>query len=427
MSYTRYKKYMIVDSDDNNTLKPLMTQDGLYIVSTEEVAGYVPIEEIEQAIRSPINKRFVQVFLLREDETVVKDITPWVQLSGNIEKKDTSGQSRSASLSLVNEKINGEYLWIPKPNQGGLWNYNKIKIVSGIYLYDRIYEVREGVFVLHNPSLEVNAAQHKVTMQCYDKFALLDGTIDGIGDIDYEVARRTPLRDAVTTMLKLERTTGIPFDLKDPIFPTKYSKELSPYTLKKTGENSIGAIMKDLTTMVSCDIKYDDDGRMNVVDTLTDLDAHHRSVVWNFREGEFMNPKLQIKRSQIKNKITVIGANINGSLVKATVENTNPMSNYNVNSDFGVKAKKITDDLLYSNYLCEERARYEMKKTMQNYATINLQCIYIPHLEPGDIVRWTYEPWGIEQEEFIVNTVSVPINPKENMSISLTNLAELPL
>ena len=425
MSLFRYKKYIIIDGEGN--VQYLMTDDGKYIVSTEEIDGYIPIEEIEEAVRSPIAKRYIKVFLLREDETVVKDITPWIKLNGNIEKKDTSGQSRSAALTLVNEKVNGEYLWTPVANRDGLWRYNKIKIVSGIYLYDRMYEVREGVFVIHDPSISQSGANHDVSMQCYDKFALLDGTIDGIGDIDYEVARGTNLKSAITSMLHLERSTGIPFDLKEVIFPTKYVKEISPYTLKKTGENAIGKIMLDLTTMLSCDIKYDDDGRMNITDTLGDLDPHNRRVTWNFRTGEFFNPKIQLKRSQIKNKITVVGANINGSLVKATAENTNPLSNYNINSDFGIKAKKITDNLLSTEYLCKERARYELKKTMQKYATVSMQCIYIPHLLPGDLVRWTYEPWGIEQETFLVNTVSVPINPKDNMSITMTNLAELPL
>ena len=109
------------------------------------------------------------------------------------------------------------------------------------------------------------------------------------------------------------------------------------------------------------------------------------------------------------------------------VQNTNPLSNYSVNSGFGVKAIKITDDLLYSEYLCKERARYELKKSMQEYVSVTMQSIYIPHLEPGDIVRWTYEPWGIEQEEFLVNSISIPQNGKDLMSISMTNLKELPL
>lgn len=423
MSY-KYKKYAILE---DGVPKYLRTTDGYFLCSTELIDGYIPQDEIDAAIRSPISKRYMQFFLLREDETIYKDITPWVTLTGNIEKKNTSGQTRSTNLTLNNTQVNGKYLWTPSPNTGDLWNYNKIKIVSGIYLEDRIYEISEGIFVIHDPSMSINGAQHTVSLQCYDKFALLDGTIDGVGDLDTEVARGTEVKAAITSLLKLNRSNGIPYDLKDIIFPIKYNGNTTPYTLKKTAENSFGEIILDMLLMLSCDVKYDNEGRMEVSDTLADLDYHNRKVSWNYKAGEFLNPSIKINRSKIKNKVTVVGANINGRLVKGTVENTNPLSNYNVDSSFGVRATKITDNLLYTDYLCKERARYELKKIMQEYASISMQSIYIPHLEPGDIVRWTYEPWSIEQEEFLVNDVSVPQNGRDLMSITMTNIKELPL
>lgn len=424
MGYGKYKKYAILE---NGTHKYLKTSDGYFLCSTELIDGYIPQEEIEEAVRNPIHKRYIQVFLLREDETIYKDITPWVSLSGDISKKNSNGQTRSTNLTLNNEQINGKYLWTPSPNTGDLWNYNKIKIVSGIYLKDMIYEVSEGIYVIHDPSLSINGSQHTVSLQCYDKFALLDGTIDGIGDLDTEVARGTNVRAALSSLLKLNRSQGIPFDLKDIIFPSKYKDEITPYTLKKSADNSIGEIILDLSLMLSCDAKYDEDGRLEINDALADLDYHNRRVSWNYKEGEFVNPSIKINKSKIKNRVTVVGANINGRLVKGVAENTNPLSNYNINGSFGIKATKITEDLLYSEYLCKERARYELKKAMQEYASVSMQSVYIPHLEPGDIVRWTYEPWGIEQEEFLVNDISIPFNGADLMSINMTNLKELPL
>lgn len=424
MSYTRYKRYAIVE---NGEVQYLKTEDGYFLYSTEYLDGYIPQEEIDAAVRSPIGKRYMKMFLLREDETVIKDITPWINLSGSLEKKNSSGQSRSTNISLNNEEINGKYLWTPTPNTGGLWEYNKIKIISGIMLPNMLYEVSEGIYMIHEPSISVNGGQHTISLQCYDKFAIIDGTIDGIGDLDTEIPRGTNLRAALSQLLKLERSSGIPFDLKDIDFPNKYNDEVTPYTVKKTADNSIGSIIQDLTLMISCDANYNDDGRLTVSDTLSDLDYHNRKVSWNYKEGEFKNPTIKINRSKIKNKVTVVGSNINGRLVKGMVQNTNPLSNYSVNSGFGVKAIKITDDLLYSEYLCKERARYELKKSMQEYVSVTMQSIYIPHLEPGDIVRWTYEPWGIEQEEFLVNSISIPQNGKDLMSISMTNLKELPL
>ena len=398
------------------------------------------MKEIERIVRAPISKKYMRFYLLHDDETIKQEITDWVQPSGSIEKKNESGQTRSTSLTVRNEKIltttgykNGipvkekVYLWTPTPNRGGFWNYNKVRIVSGLILNNTAYEVNEGIYVFQNPSMSVSNSEHTISLQCYDKFSLLDGTIDGVGDLDYEIPINTPLMQALESLLHLEKYNGMPFDLKPIIYPVKYKNEKTPYTLSKTSDSSVGELVKDLGLMISCDAKYDDEGHLNICDSLGDLDEHNRTVAWNYKENEFKNPSITLNNSQIKNRVTVVGTNINGVLCKGTAENTNPASNYNVKSSFGVRAKKITDDLIYSNMLCQERARYELKKFAQNYATINFSSNYIPHLEPGDIIRWTYEPWNIEQEEFLINTISIPFDNNSLMSLSCTNLKELPL
>ena len=396
------------------------------------------LREIEQMVRAPIMKRKTRFYLLRHDDTIVQEITNWVSPGGNLEKTDGSGQVRSTSISLQNEKIskvvgykNGvpvkkeKFIWTPSMN-GTLGVYEKLKIVTEIYFGNEIYQIDEGIFVICNPSLNYSNAENIVELQCYDKFALLDGTIDGTDDLDYEIPVSTPLWQALEGLVRLERAKGIPFDIKPIVFPVKYKNELTPYTLKKDSGSSIGEIITDLCNMISCDVKYSDEGLLTVKDGLSDLDYHHRSVSWNFRENETKNPTLAIDRSKIKNKVTVVGTNINGRLCKGEAENDNPQSNYNT-SIFGSKPIKITDDLIYTNLMCKERAKYELKKYAQNYITLTFSCNYIPHLEPGDIVRWSYEPWDIENEEFLVNSISIPLQGSEMMSLSCTNLKELPL
>ena len=75
--------------------------------------------------------------------------------------------------------------------------------------------------------------------------------------------------------------------------------------------------------------------------------------------------------------------------------------------------------------MCEERAKYELQKSMRNYVTLTFQCPWIPHLEPGDIIRWTKEDWDIIGEEFVVNSISTPFSSKDFMSITATNLKEI--
>ena len=439
MSFTRYKKYVILD--ENGIPQPLVdAATGKYYVSNEEVEGYIPNEEIIQAVRSPMSRRYTRFFLLHEDESIKEEITENVLLSGSLEKKNSSGQSRSCNLSLANEKTKVfvgykglqpiyeyRYMWLPVPRKDNLWYFNKLKVVNGIQLYDRKYEVEDGVFVFYDPSFSVNQNGNTVSLQLYDKFALLDGTVDGVADIDYEIPVGASLSGALTSLVKLERSPGVPYDLKDVHFPQKYMNEITPYTLKKTKDNAIGDIIKDLSLMISCDYKYNDYGNLVISDTLSEVDFHNRSVAWNFEDysGEYKEPSFSVARSKIKNKITVIGANINGRLAKGTVENTNPYSSYNIRSEFGVKAKTITEDLLYTDALCRERARYELKKQMRDYISLNFQSAYIPHLEPDDIIRFSNEDLGIRNELFVVNSVSIPHDPSQWMGITCSNLEEI--
>lgn len=449
MPFTRYSKYLFIDNldlngnKDYNDLIPLgiPNNENNYYTSNELIKGYIPQDEIEKAIRSPILKRYTKFFLLHDDETVLEDISDMVFDSGSIEKSAETGQTRSMNITLANIKKkvlvgyrNGKgvyeerYLWTPTPFENKLWYYNKIKVVSGIVVGNYSYEVDEGIFVIFDPNLGSSEGNSTVSLQLYDKYALLDGTISGKENIDYEVPLRTDIKNAIKQLIRLPRNKmQQPFDFKDIIFPIKYKDEKLAYTIKKTGENDIGSLITEMTKSISCDVKYDTQGRLNVVDSLADLDYHNRKLAWKFKEGEFNSPSAKINRSKIKNQVTVKGANVNGYLSFATVSNENPLSNYNINSEFGIKSQLINDNLISGNFLCKERARYELKKYAQNYVSIDFQCIYIPHLEPGDIVEWSYPEWGIKNEIFLVNSVSIPIKSSELMNISITNINELPL
>ena len=68
-----------------------------------------------------------------------------------------------------------------------------------------------------------------------------------------------------------------------------------------------------------------------------------------------------------------------------------------------------------------------MKKNTMRNTSISFESIYIPHLTPNDLVRWSFSNYGYINENFIVDSVSIPLNPKERMSVSITNLDTLPL
>lgn len=424
-TYTKYKKIV---ADDEDGIKYLLSDESTFLVTDEYVEGYVPVDEIERAIRSPISQRFFKLFLLHENETRKKDITAYVSLDGNLEKTYQQGNTRSLSITLINP----EKVWLPSPVRGMLWSNTKFELIMGIQLDNTAYFIEEGIFVCQDPDLSNGSYQKTVSLQLVDKFALLDGTISGKLGTDYQIPLGTNIFTAIKSLLSLTRDRmGNPYDFKLPIFPNKYAGVNTPYTLKKTPENTIGEILIDLADMISCDIFYDEFGRLNLRENIEDLDMHHRPVRWHYKDvtegAEFFEPSMKIEWSKIVNRVYVIGMNINGRLCKGEAENTNPRSAYNINGLFGIRPLIINDDLINGDQYCKDRAEYELKKNSMKYISINIKSIYIPHLNCNDLVRWSFEDYNYANQIFAIQSLSIPLNPKELMSISFTNVEDLPL
>ena len=171
--------------------------------------------------------------------------------------------------------------------------------------------------------------------------------------------------------------------------------------------------------------------RTKLKDNIEDLDYHNRKVLWTYEDCsknlEFNEVSMKIEWSKIKNRVIVIGSNINGLLCKGVAENKNPASAYNVNGNFGVHPLIINDNLINSPSLCEDRAIYELKKNAMKYISVQLKSIYIPHLGNNDLIRWTFEDYNYYNQIFAIQSISIPLKPQDLPALTFTNLQDLPL
>lgn len=395
-------------------------------LADEILEQHIPMVTMEKILRYPIGQRCYRMFLLHENETIKQDITQYVLSDGTLEKTYQQGQTRSLSINLLNP----EKIWNPSPVNGRLFANSKFKLQMGIKVDDYIYWIDEGIFVCKDPELNNGDAKKIVSIELFDKFALLDGTISGTTETDYEIPLGTNLYKALRSLLRLPKDNlGNPYDSQRIIFPMKYMDEKIPYTIQKTANNNIGEIITDLADCLSCDVFYDELGRLTFRDNLDDLDYHNRNMAWIFKEenSEFGNVSRRDEWSKIKNRYIVKGSNINGMQCKGIANNENPSSVYNINGNFGIHPEIIEDNLIYSNNLCLQRAKYELKKNLMKNVSISLQCRYLPHINPNDLVRWSYEEYNYVNQPFIVNSVSIPLNGTDPMDLSITNISELPL
>ena len=135
----------------------------------------VSLIEMEKILRYPLAQRTFRLFLLHENETIKQDITPYVLIDGSLDKTYQQGQTRSMSINL----INSNNIWNPSPIRGHLFANSKFKLQMGVILQDKVYWVDEGIFVCQDPELDNADANKTVSVELFDKFALLDGTIMG--------------------------------------------------------------------------------------------------------------------------------------------------------------------------------------------------------------------------------------------------------
>ena len=646
MAVTRYKK---IKTSENYFLQDAR-QIPRTLVTSERVEQQVPWWEIERALRSPLSKRYYRLLLLNENETPKEDVTQWVTFNGSVKKVYNQGQTRTLDVTFNNP----DRIWNPSAIKGKLWVNSKFKLEIGIELEGEIYYVDEGVYVCNNPTLDNSTAMKQVSVQLHDKFALLDGTINGTFDIDLQIPRNTPIEMAINMLLREPRDAfNNPFDGKPVIFPLRYKLEKTTYTIKKTAQNTIGDVLIDLANILSCDIFYNEVGNLVLREGNLDIDNLSKNVAWtysgaksntssqwppfvrrsykqgekisngdlaftarrdlfalpenrhfwkadipnrdsanppqngdrifnlsanrsyeywvtayntlfdvspserigafistasntpqfrnfsnvyvssafnltlnqdntyttstglsgtysfadNFRtilfddsffaitfntdsftfngwtftyeqattyppqvyivqagkyvasthindgwieigcsenfqsrewiqdemrtefvDLEFANVRTQSAWEKIYNRVVVTGANSGmGFLFRGIAENTNPRSVYNTKSLFGIKTLVINENMIRGTSLCRERARYELRKNMQRYITITFDSIYIPHIQPNDLVRFTHPDLDIFNELLLVQELTIPLAPTQPMSITLTNVSELPL
>jgi len=95
------------------------------------------------------------------------------------------------------------------------------------------YYNQNGVFVVSDPSVSKKGSDKQVSIQCYDKFALLDGTLGGNIDGTYTIPVGTNIKQAVKDILMLDKGNGYPIDIMPLIFDSRYQNQVTAYTITK--------------------------------------------------------------------------------------------------------------------------------------------------------------------------------------------------
>ncbi len=217
-------------------------------------------QEYINAIKGKSIEPDFRIYILNPDETIYKEISDdLIYGLGSLTINYQQGQRRSLNFALDNSSK--EYT--PNPNNRKIWIGTKIRLDLGIKLKDgTIYYKQNGIFVVSDPVVTRHNAEEIVTIQCYDKFALLDGTLGGTIDATWEISAGKNIRDAIQEILLLNDGTGNPYDSKLMFFDPQYLTTQTAYTVEKAPGSSWGEMIIELADMIACDVYYNEFGNL---------------------------------------------------------------------------------------------------------------------------------------------------------------------
>lgn len=372
-----------------------------------------------------IRPRF-RLSMLYPDESFREDISDYlIEGSGSLNINYQQGQRRSLSFSLNN--TTGKFT--PNGLQGTLWLDSKFKLELGMEFDNGdIVWKSAGIFVVGQPNATRQQATKTVDVQCYDKFALLDGTLGGVLDSTYQVDEGKFVHQIMQETLLQDNGNGYPIDSKEIVFDSSLKDSKTQYTLSKSPNDSLGSILIDLADMISCDIYYGVEGNLVVRSGIKDISQVNKPTLWTYsdKELEYISNTTTYDFAKVKNRVTVVGSNVNGeNIFSQTATNTNPQSPTRV-SVIGIKQFYLEDSNISSDPLALQRAEWELNRLSILQQTIQVASSFMIHLDVNNCIAINDDFFDYSDNRFIIQSLGVPLSANSMISIECTNIASLP-
>lgn len=378
---------------------------------------------VKREIVHPIFK----VALLDYNENVIQEITRDISSNnnGSIDINYQQGVRRSCSITFIDPY--GEY--IPDVNKGVFWLNQKFKLYVGLEDLDTgdKYWFSQGVFYVNDPI--INRTEKIVTINGVDKFGFFGSELN-YNQLEgtYLIPEGTRVFDAIINILLLDRGNGQVIDPITPILDVTYKNNVLPYDINKSPGSYLGDILIEIANVLGANIYYNTEGQLVLSSGTLDMSYSNKSPVYEFIDvlPEYGDSSLRYDYVNAINSITVVGSNINGAVYQYTAENRNPMSPLRIDL-IGKKtgalvetsnAGSLNDVMAYAKFLLNYKSIVQM--------AVDFSSSFLPHLKEDEVIEITDRYYKYEKERFIIQSIKIPLNPLDKMTISASNITSLP-
>lgn len=378
---------------------------------------------IEDYIKNKhISPRF-KIYVLNADETERYEIPNEDIISGSYSENYQSGQRRTLSFQLNNN--NGEYT----PSINHFWVGQKFSFYIGFNLNNDENSVvwfRKGIYSCQNQSVDNQSDTKTVSIETADKFSVLEGK-SGTLEYSYTINVGEDIEEVINNILNTDNGSDFMLDSKDIIYNSLFKGKKVISQISESAGATYGSIILKLAEMLSAEVFYNVNGNLTLIPKQEVINDSDKPILFSFNadNGDLMTHNYSFSFEDIVNKIIVIGSNVNGNTCRATAVNNSADSPISV-SRIGYRTGSIINDSsINSDYLAQERADYELRKVSVAKTSVSNTMLLNPLIEVNNLIEITDSFYGIENEKFLVQSISFSLDYSGTMSISSSNINNL--
>lgn len=394
-----------------------ITENGTYITQN------IDFQSLSYQISNNMVSSIFRIMVLYPDEAINYEIPREdIKLGGSWNENYQNGQRRALSFGLYNES--GKYT----PDINSFWSGTRLRLDMGLILpNNQTIWFQKGIFVITQITANNTPTGKEVQISASDKFSLFE---DSTGRIDstYEIPVGTEIKSIIQNILLTDMGNGAPLDSQKLIYHSAFEGKTTQCTISKSAGDTLGSILLDLATQLSAEIFYNAYGCLTVVpinEVTTDQD---KPLIYEFDadKGDLSQLDFSFDMNQIINKIVVIGSSTNGGVYKYIAVNddtASPLCWQRIGYRTG---SIINDSNITSNVLAKERAEYELRQQLILKSSTSANVLFNPLLEVNNLISISDTFFNLKYERFLLNSISCSLDYNNQMSISFSNLKNLP-
>lgn len=330
---------------------------------------------------------YTQVQLLRADSVVV-DI---VHTDGSVTVDRGSAVRRTCSVTATDTSL------IPMTPTEQLAIYGgRLLIRRGVIYGDGVVEaVPLGLFRID--SIEGDPALGPVTING-------SGLEAAIADDKFITPYTTRGATAAVTAI-----TGLIQDSMPGAVVVNRASDATLGTMTWDVQGDRWAAVQECATAIGAEVYADADGQFVIAELPDMLTA---AVAWDVNAGEdgvLISANRSFSRDGMYNYVVASGENSedNAAAVSASASDTDPTSPTYVSGPFGRVPKFYSSATIINSGLAQGAANKLLRDALKPNATVSLTSLPNPCLEPGDVLRVTYEDGQRELQQVESFTISL--------------------